>query len=75
MRKYSDEFKLTAVRLSLQPGLQVIAEYEAAPRQELEDVMPRLQDLALELLAAADHVAHRSSASLGMRTATSSPAR
>jgi hypothetical protein len=35
-----------------------LAKHEAAARQELEDVVPRLEDLALERLAAAHDVPH-----------------
>ena len=35
-----------------------LAEDEAPPGEELEDVMPRLQDLALERLSAPDDIPH-----------------
>jgi hypothetical protein len=35
-----------------------LAKHEAAPGEELEDVVPGLKDLALNRLAAADDVAH-----------------
>src|ERR1700754_2360771 len=34
------------------------AKHEASPREKLEDVMARLENLALERLPAAHHVAH-----------------
>ena len=52
-----------------------LPEHEPAAGEELEDVVPRLEDLALEGLRHRTTSRTRSSASVGMRTAVSSPAR